>query len=129
MPFTSIVAWVGKTSTSLPRRKLIMLNLSRGIERVARLFLEMHQRERQRIGSVWFRWRCQAEQPLHHLRHGEFLGCAVTHDGLLHLARRNLVDFQTGFGCGDEAGAPCFTHEDSRLKVLREEQTLDNADR
>ncbi len=95
---------------------------------VARIFLRMGQRQRQRVGGVRRGRFGQVQQTLDHFGDGGFLRRAVADDGLFHLARGDFKNFQAGFGDGGQRRAARFTHDDGGLQVLRVEKPFDDAD-
>ena len=87
----------------------------------------MGQRQRQRVGRIRRGQFGQVQHALHHFGHRELLRGAVADDGLLHLARRQFINLQAGFGDGGQRRAAGFAHDEGGLQVLRVEQSLDHA--
>jgi hypothetical protein len=65
---------------------------------------------------------------LNHFGDGAFLGGAIADDRLLHFARREFEDLESGFSGRHETCAARFAHEKRGLEILRKEQAFDNAD-
>jgi hypothetical protein len=91
--------------------------------------LHVRQRQCQGVSRVGRRKFAELQHPLHHLCHCRLLRRTVADDGLLHLARGDLVDVQAGFAENGHCRAARLAHDDGRLEVLCVKDSLHHAGR
>ena len=91
------------------------------------LSLRIGERQRQCIGGIGGRRIGQMQHPLDHLGDSELLRGTVSHNGLLHLARRDFINLESCLRRRDQARAAGFAHDERRLQILRVKKSLDHA--
>src|SRR5437660_7572848 len=102
------MTWVGKASTSLPCKNVIIAereaspaSYSLGsLETVAPVLLRVSKGQCERIRGIGRGRFSQAQHALYHFCDCELLGGAVADNGLFHFARRELVNLQSCLGNG-----------------------------